>query len=186
MSVTRLQIISLRKSPEGFVCEYSKFRFAREWFETRLGLGGPLATSAQEAPGGFEFEEPVKKLQDAASLRIFGIAKARGRRQYAQRCRRCFASPCGLPSAGCLPSRDCPARATRAKPKRHATLRARGGKAGWRRCPLGYSPLRGCALASASPYGVSCPRVAFSNFSTDSKWQDPHQTCRTTTAAPLF
>ena len=47
---------------------------------------------------------------------IFGLAKARGRRQDPQRCCRCFASPCG-PSAGCLPSLGCPARATQAKPK---------------------------------------------------------------------
>ena len=36
-------------------------------------------------------------------LRIFGLAKARRRRQYPQRCCRCFASPSGLPSAGLSP-----------------------------------------------------------------------------------
>jgi hypothetical protein len=72
---------------------------------------------------------------------------------------------CGLPSAGCLPSLGCPARATQVKPKRYATLWARARKAVWPRCPLGYSPLRGCALACALPYGFLALERRFLIFS---------------------
>ena len=108
--------------------------------------------------------EPVKKLQSAALLLDFWLGQGVRAVAIPAACCRCFASPCGLPSAGCLPSLGCPARATQAKPKRHATLWVRARKAVWPRCPLGYSPLRGCALACALPYGLSCSRAALSNF----------------------
>src|SRR6476620_3128603 len=73
--------------------------------------------------------EPVKKLQSAALLLDFWLGQGVRAAAIPQRCCRCFASPCGLPSAGCLPSLGCPARATPAKPKRHATLWARARKA---------------------------------------------------------
>jgi hypothetical protein len=38
-------------------------------------------------------------------------------------------------------------------------------KAVWPRCPLGYSPLRGCALACALPYGLSNLARRFAIFS---------------------
>jgi hypothetical protein len=64
----------------------------------------------------------VKKLQSAASLLDFWLGRGLRAAAIPAACCRCFASPCGLPSAGCLPSVGCPARATQAKPKRHATL----------------------------------------------------------------
>jgi hypothetical protein len=42
-------------------------------------------------------------------------------------------------------------------------------KALWPRCPPGYSPLRGCALACALPSGLSNSRAALANFFTGSK-----------------
>ena len=113
--------------------------------------------------------EPVKKLQSAALLLDFWLGQGVRAVAIPAACCRCFASPFELPSAGCLPSIGCAARATQAKPKRHATLWARARQAVWLRCPLGYSPLRGCALACALPYGLSCSRAALSNFFTGSK-----------------
>ena len=113
--------------------------------------------------------EPVKKLQSAALLLDFWLGQGVRAVAIPAACCRCFASPCGLPSAGCLPSVGCPARGTQANPKRHTTLWARARKAVWPRCPLGYSPLRGCALACALPYRLSCSSAALSNFFTGSK-----------------
>ncbi len=56
-----------------------------------------------------------------------------------------------------------PSNAGQAKKTRNPVGESR--KAVWPRCPLGYSPLRGCALACALPYGLSCSRAALSNFS---------------------
>src|SRR4029077_19663301 len=69
--------------------------------------------------------EPVKELQSAALLLDFWLGQGVRAAAIPAACCRCFASPCGLPSAGYLPSVGRPARATQAKPKRHATLWAR-------------------------------------------------------------
>ena len=49
--------------------------------------------------------------------------------------------------------------------KRHATLWARARQAVWPRCPLGYSPLRGCAARAHLPAALLTSRAALSNFS---------------------
>ena len=107
--------------------------------------------------------EPVKKLQSAALLLDFWLGP---RREGGGNTRRGVADALHRP-AGCL-CRLCPARATQVKPKRDAMLWARARKAVWLRCPLGYSPLRGCPLACALPGGLSCSRAALANFFTGS------------------
>jgi hypothetical protein len=47
--------------------------------------------------------EPVKKLQSAALLLDFWLGQGVRAVAIPAACCRCFASPCGLPSAGCLP-----------------------------------------------------------------------------------
>src|SRR6478736_5753614 len=113
--------------------------------------------------------EPVKKLQSAALLLDFWLGQG--------------VRAAGIPAAMlpmlCIALRAAfgrlspfarlsrPSNAGQAK--RHATLWARARKAVWLRCPLSYSPLRGCAVACALPYGLSCSRAALSNFFTGSK-----------------
>jgi hypothetical protein len=110
----------------------------------------------------------VKKLQSAALL----LDLAWPRREGGGDTRSAVADALHRP-AGCLRQAvslrsAVPPEQRRSKPKRHATLWARARKAVWPRCPFGYSPLRGCALACALPYGLSCSRAALSNFFTGS------------------
>jgi hypothetical protein len=60
-----------------------------------------------------------------------------------------------------------PSNAGQAKKTRNPMGESKKGRLA--RCPLGYSPLRGCALACALPYGLSYSRAALSNFFTGSE-----------------
>jgi hypothetical protein len=63
-----------------------------------------------------------------------------------------------------------PSNAGQAKKTRNPVGESKKGHLG-PRCPLGYSPLRGCALACALPYSLSFSRAALSNFFTGSEKQ---------------
>src|SRR6476619_6000885 len=81
----------------------------------RLGVFG----SASTMPFGKRCVstcEQITKCRVAAGFLAW--PRREGSWQYPQRCCRCFASPCGLLSAGCLASLGCPARETQAKSKK--------------------------------------------------------------------